>query len=181
MYYIENIHMYWNFPCGANREELACQCRRPKRCEFNSWVKKIPWRRKGQPTPVFLPGELHGQRSLAGGSLWGRKDSDTTERLSTHMHVYLNQCLLLSREDAGEPDSWSSLSYEIPYGDCSVRHHRELDVYMLTSESEPHQEPPLPGDSCTGHIFKLMNIQQQLMVRKKISIFSLWYPHPFPQ
>ena len=102
-----------------------------------------------------MHGELHGQRSLAGGSLWGRKDSDTTERLSTHMHVYLNQCLLLSREDAGEPDSWSSLSYEIPYGDCSVRHHRELDVYMLTSESEPHQEPPLPGDSCTGHIFKL--------------------------
>ncbi|XP_060257987.1 A-kinase anchor protein 13 isoform X9 [Ovis aries] len=70
---------------------------------------------------------------------------------------------LLTEEDAGEPDSWSSLSYEIPYGDCSVRHHRELDVYMLTSESEPHQEPPLPGDSCTGHIFKLMNIQQQLM------------------
>ncbi|XP_044789291.2 A-kinase anchor protein 13 isoform X7 [Bubalus bubalis] len=70
---------------------------------------------------------------------------------------------LLTEEDAREPDSWSSLSYEIPYGDCSVRHHRELDVYMLTSESEPHQEPPLPGDSCTGHIFKLMNIQQQLM------------------
>ena len=52
------------------------------------WVKKIPWRRKGQPTPVFLPGELHGQRSLAGCSLWGCKDSDTTERLSTHMHMY---------------------------------------------------------------------------------------------
>ncbi|XP_057397925.1 A-kinase anchor protein 13 isoform X1 [Balaenoptera acutorostrata] len=70
---------------------------------------------------------------------------------------------LLTEEDAGEPDSWSSLSYEVPYGDCSVRHHRELDVYTLTSESEPHQEPPLPGDSCTGHIFKLMSIQQQLM------------------
>uniref|UniRef100_A0A8C6DLA9 A-kinase anchoring protein 13 n=1 Tax=Moschus moschiferus TaxID=68415 RepID=A0A8C6DLA9_MOSMO len=70
---------------------------------------------------------------------------------------------LLTEEDAGEPDSWSSLSYEIPYGDCSVRHHRELDVYMLTSASEPQREPPPPGDSCTGHISKLMNIQQQLM------------------
>ncbi|CAO2614198.1 A-kinase anchor protein 13, partial [Lemmus lemmus] len=68
---------------------------------------------------------------------------------------------LTCRENAGEPDSWSSLSYEIPYGDCSVRHHRELDVYTLTSESGSHHEPH--GDSCTGHIFKLMNIQQQLM------------------
>ncbi|XP_077935043.1 A-kinase anchor protein 13 isoform X10 [Halichoerus grypus] len=70
---------------------------------------------------------------------------------------------LLTEEDAAEPDSWSSLSYEIPCGDCSVRHHRELDVYTLTSESESHHEAPFPGDSCTGHIFKLMNIQQQLM------------------
>ena len=41
----------------------------------------IPWRRKWQPTPVFLPGEFHGQRSLAGCSPWGRKESDMTERL----------------------------------------------------------------------------------------------------
>uniref|UniRef100_A0A2R9BXB5 A-kinase anchor protein 13 n=1 Tax=Pan paniscus TaxID=9597 RepID=A0A2R9BXB5_PANPA len=70
---------------------------------------------------------------------------------------------LLTEENAGEPDSWSSLSYEIPYGDCSVRHHRELDIYTLTSESDSHHEHPFPGDSCTGPIFKLMNIQQQLM------------------
>ena len=41
-------------------------------------VGKIPWRRKWQPTPVFLPGESHGQRSLAGYSLWGRKEVNTT-------------------------------------------------------------------------------------------------------
>ena len=40
---------------------------------------KIPWSRAWQPTPVFLPGEVHGQRSLAGTSPWGGKDSDTTE------------------------------------------------------------------------------------------------------
>ncbi|XP_055479405.1 A-kinase anchor protein 13 isoform X3 [Psammomys obesus] len=68
---------------------------------------------------------------------------------------------LLTEENAGEPDSWSSLSYEIPYGDCSVKHHRELDIYTLTSESESHHEPR--GVTCTGHISKLMNIQQQLM------------------
>ena len=42
-----------------------------------TWVGKIPWRRKWQPTPVYLPGESHGQRSLAGYSPWGHKVSDT--------------------------------------------------------------------------------------------------------
>ena len=46
---------------------------------FNSWVRKIPWRRAWQPTPVFLPGESHEQRSLAGYSPWGCKESDMTE------------------------------------------------------------------------------------------------------
>ena len=50
------------------------------------WVGKIPWRRKWQPTLVFLPGEPHGQRSLVGYSPWGLKESDTTERLSIHTY-----------------------------------------------------------------------------------------------
>ena len=49
---------------------------------FNSWVGKSPWRRDWLPTPVFLPGKPHGQRSLAGYSTWGHKESDTTERLT---------------------------------------------------------------------------------------------------
>ena len=46
---------------------------------FDTWVEKIPWRRAWQPTPVFLPGESHGQRSLAGHSSQGQKEQDTTE------------------------------------------------------------------------------------------------------
>ena len=46
------------------------------------WVGKILWRREWQPTPVFLPGEFHGWRNLAGYSLWGRKELDTTEQLT---------------------------------------------------------------------------------------------------
>ena len=46
-----------------------------------SWVGKIPWRRKWQPTTVLLPGESHGGRSRVGYSPWGRKELDTTERL----------------------------------------------------------------------------------------------------
>ena len=49
------------------------------RHRFDPWVGKIPWRRAWQPTPVFLPGEFHGQRSLVGYSPKGRTESDTTE------------------------------------------------------------------------------------------------------
>ena len=54
------------FPGGASGKEPASQNRRHKWHEFNPWVGKIPWRRAWQPTPVFLPGESHGQRSLVG-------------------------------------------------------------------------------------------------------------------
>ena len=55
------------------------QCRRHKRHGFDTWVRKIPWRRKWQPTPVSLPGKYHEQRSLAGYRPLGHKDPDTTE------------------------------------------------------------------------------------------------------
>ena len=67
------------FPSGASGKEPACQCRRHKTLGFDPWVGKIPWRRAQQPTPVFLPGELHGHRSLMGYSPQRHKESDTTE------------------------------------------------------------------------------------------------------
>ena len=61
-------------------KESTCQCRRQR---FDLWVEKIPWRRKWQPTPVFLPGESHGQRSLAHYSPWSQKELDVTKQLNT--------------------------------------------------------------------------------------------------
>ena len=61
---------------GSSGKESACQCRR---YGFDPWVRKIPWRREWQPTPIFLPGRSHGQRNLEGYSPWGHKESDTTE------------------------------------------------------------------------------------------------------
>ena len=55
---------------------------------FDPWVRKIPWRRKWQPTPIFLPGEFLGQRSLTGYSPWGPKESDTAELLTHVMLEY---------------------------------------------------------------------------------------------
>ena len=59
-------------------KESACQCGSHRRPGFNSSVRKIPWRRKWQPTPVFLPGESHGQRSLVGYSSRGCREKDVT-------------------------------------------------------------------------------------------------------
>ena len=59
-----------------------------KRHRFDSWVKKISWRREWQPAPIFLAGESHGQRSLENYSPWGLKESDLAEATyHTHTHM----------------------------------------------------------------------------------------------
>ena len=65
-------------PRWLSGKESACQCMRQR---FDPWVRKVSWRRKRQPTPVFLPGKSRGRWNLVGYSLWGCKESDTTERL----------------------------------------------------------------------------------------------------
>ena len=74
-----------NTQCGGGGGGVMCRAGR--RCGFDPWVGKIPWRRTWQPTPVFLPEKLHGQRSLVGYSPWGRKEPDMTEPLSRHAHT----------------------------------------------------------------------------------------------
>ena len=69
-----------SFPCGTSCKKICLQCRKPR---FDPWVGKSPWRRKWQPTPVFLPGRSHGRRSLVGYSPWGHKELDTTEHAHT--------------------------------------------------------------------------------------------------
>ena len=64
----KDLRFLMGFPGVASGKEPACQCRKCKRCGFEPWVGKIPWRRAWQHTPLFLPGESHEQRSLAGYS-----------------------------------------------------------------------------------------------------------------
>ena len=72
------------FPGGSAGKEFACQ---GGRCGFHPWVRKIPWRRKWQPSPVFLSGKFLGRWSLVVYSLGVAKESDTTEQLSAHSHL----------------------------------------------------------------------------------------------
>ena len=85
--YIQNI-LLWKVVLYFLLFQLLIQliftqsvCLQRGRPGFNPWVRKIPWRRKWQPTPALLPGKLHGLRSLVGYSPWGHKESDTTEWL----------------------------------------------------------------------------------------------------
>ena len=80
-------------PRWLSGKESTCQCRR---CRFDLWVGTIPWRRAWQPTPVFLPGESHGQRSLAGYSPWGHTESrhDLATKTTTTPPLLYRQSLI---------------------------------------------------------------------------------------
>ena len=67
---VHPVLTYWSVPHDSKEEKIQLP-----------WVGKIPWRRKWQPTPVFLPGESHGQRSLEGYNWWATK---SWTQLSTH-------------------------------------------------------------------------------------------------
>ena len=86
----------FGLPWWLNGKESSCRC---SRYRFDPWVRKIPWRRIWQSTPVFFPGEFYGQRSLTGYSPWGLKELDMIEQLSTHgcfclwpCRIYSNHC-----------------------------------------------------------------------------------------
>ena len=101
--------LYMGFPGCTSGEESACQRRRHKRQGFDPWVRKIPWRREWLPTPVFLPRESHGQRSLAGYSPQGCKESDMTE-------VTQHTCYTFFRFCKSKSISRSVMSDSVTYG-----------------------------------------------------------------
>ena len=78
----------YSFPGDLAVKTICPHGRRGRRCGFDPWVGKIPCRRAWQPTPLFLPRESHGQRSLKGYSPWGCKELDTTEHTHTHTHTH---------------------------------------------------------------------------------------------
>ena len=85
-------HLYYpGFPGVASSKEGACRCRRLKRCRFGLWGRKIPWRRPWQPTPVFLPGESHGQRNLEDDVESMGLQRVGHEWAHTHMHTHFRK------------------------------------------------------------------------------------------
>ena len=85
MYILWDMHIYMGLPRWLSSKESICQCRR---YSFYSWVRKIPLEEEMATHFSILAEKFHGQNSLEGYSLWGRKESDTTEQLSTYTHIW---------------------------------------------------------------------------------------------
>ena len=90
-------------PRWRSGKESACQCKRHKFDQGQ--VRKIPWGRKWQPTPVFLPGKLHGQRSLVAYSPWCCKELDMTEATNTHTQDSTEQLIKVGHQKSQLPAS----------------------------------------------------------------------------
>ena len=78
---------------GLVVKECDCLCRRCRRHWFDPWIEKIPWKRRWQPTLIFLPGESHGLRSLVGYSPWDCKELDVTEHAHTLTYACVCVCI----------------------------------------------------------------------------------------
>ena len=107
------LNLRRGLPSWLSGKKFACQHRGHRRRGFDPWIGKIPWRRKWQPIPVFLTGESHEQRSLAGNSPSGHRELDTTEQLSMHTHE-----LEKVQTWEGSKPSWLSFSaYEVKWSE----------------------------------------------------------------
>ena len=154
----------WSHRVGHNWSDLAAAA---AAAAFSPWVGKIPWRREWQPTPVFLPEEFHGQRSLAGCSSWGREESDTTEWLPFH---FLLSC---TGEGNGNPFQRSCLE---PGGLPSMGSHRvghdwsdlaAASTILNNYERISHREICLLPSSLKG-------VYRSYTASKLIQILAVW-------
>ena len=107
-------------------QRTCMRCRRPR---FNPWVEKIPWRGECLPTPGFLSGEVHGQRSLTGYSPGGLKESDMTEQL-THVHFYHFLNTQVGDEETASRERGPVLMQRI-WGGERVARETEVDGQLL--------------------------------------------------
>ena len=138
------------FPVSGSGKEPACQCRRHKRDGFDPWVGKIPWRRARKSTLVFLPGEFHGQRTLAGYGPQGHKDSDTTEAIQCTDTPLLTQGLQIHISE-------DSYYYDV----CGIKGFYNICMLELINKNLPYKKEAKLNKSSTGrsqNIYILMSL-----------------------
>ena len=130
---------------------------------------RFPWRREWQPTAVFLPAQPHGQRSLAGCSPWGRRESDRTEQLGTSPPLLCKVVLVPPAPQSDSPPPWVSFPFRSPQSieqssQCSIVGSQQSSVsyivlYISQSQSPIHPTLPiLPWCLyiCSLHLFKIL-------------------------
>ena len=110
------VSAIYGLPWWLSGKEPTCQCRRRR---FHPWVRKIPWKSDWLPTPGFLPGESHGQRSLTVYGPWGHKESDRTERL-THTSIHSGRENRFGMLGLVQRWVWNLCLFRFHYGDQSL-------------------------------------------------------------
>ena len=165
------------FPGSTSGKQPACQCRRHKICEFDLWVGKMSWRRAWQLTPLFLPGESHGLRSLVGCNPQDCQESDTTEWL--YFSLYIISSVQFSSVSQSCPTLCDPMNCSTP--SLSVHHqlleftqthvHRVSDAIQ---PSDPLSSPSPPAFNLYQHqgLFKWISSLHQAA---KVLEFQLHY------
>ena len=178
----------------AQQKRILCQCRRQN---FDPWVGKIAWRGKWQPTPAYLPGEFHRQRSPAGYSPWGRKiaghNLETKEQLRVVTRAKWNDATLpLSTELCAHKvrlkcHCWcfsrlrsQCLTWKFPVV-CSYDRHATQQVTNTVPPKTSHSTVTWPGalSVCRG-MSEALRIHPVVLVSKpellNLSTVGIWGP-----
>ena len=147
-YFQQSLFSKLGLPWSHGCKEPTCQC---KRTRFDPPVRKIPWRRAWQPTPIFLLGEAHGQKSLAGYSSWRHKELDRTEMKLTGRK--------LAESNWGSPFSELSSSGLIPPSNLPASPLIGPHQYSkIVREQEKHPPSPAYRTSLCQHMSTLHTI-----------------------
>ena len=150
IYHCVQVCMY-QFPWWLSGKEPTCQCRR---CRFDPWIRKVPWRRKQQPTLVFLSGKFHGQRSPVGYSPCGGKELDITQLLNNNNGFYIHHLGFNMRNE-----HWTFLSFPFfPYSAAELG-LKSICGFCMTSQGDAHSM--MLVESLTQQKEKLCNTQDK--------------------
>ena len=118
-FHFTSLHVFWmGLPRWLSGKEFTFQCRRGRKCGFDPWVGKITWRRQWQPTPVFLPGESHGQRKPNGLQSVG------SQRVR---HDWATECACASIPTKNDLMETVSVRKAVLYG----TEHQRIDAFEL--------------------------------------------------
>ena len=156
-------------------KESTCPCRRFGTHRFDAWVRKIPWRKKWQPTPVFLPGEsdrgawkatVHG---IAKGQTWLSMHAGTHWHICNHVYItfcnlHIHLVLSIKYEESWVPKNWcfwtvvlkKTLESPLDYKEIQPVHPKRDQSWVLFGRSDVKAETPIlwPSDAKSWLIWK---------------------------
>ena len=182
---LQRVGHNWSDLARKHTHSLVAQMVKSLSSMQETWiipgVRRNPWRREWLPTPIFLPGEFHGQRSLGGFSSWGCKESDMTEWLTlSHFFAFISQQIINGRSGIWTSVQFSSVAQLCPtLGDPMNQstpglpvHHQLLEfthtrVHQVGDAIQPSHplsspSPPAPKPSQHQGLFQWVNSSHEV-------------------